>query len=45
MNLPSDYDHEILKQGALSDEKKTSAKRGKQIPQLGEQENQSPPRS
>jgi hypothetical protein len=37
MNLPSDYDREILKQGALSDEKKkTNAKSGKQIPQLGE---------
>jgi hypothetical protein len=37
MNLPSDYDREILKQGAFSDEKKkTSAKSGKQIPQLGE---------
>jgi hypothetical protein len=40
MNLPSDYDREIFKQGSLSDEKKTSAKSGKQIPQLGEQENQ-----
>jgi hypothetical protein len=37
MNIPSDYDREFLKQGALSDEKKnTSAKSGKQIPQLGE---------
>jgi hypothetical protein len=43
MNLISDYDREILKQGALSDEKKKSAKSGKQIPQLGEQENQSVP--
>ena len=38
MNLPSDYEREILKQNALSNEKKkTSAKSGKQIPQLGEQ--------
>jgi hypothetical protein len=44
MNLPSDYDREILKQGALSDEKKnTSAKSGKQIPKLREQKNQSVP--
>jgi hypothetical protein len=42
MNLPSDYDCKILKQGALSDEKKkTSAKSGKRIPQLGEQKNES----
>jgi hypothetical protein len=33
MNLPSDYDREILKQGAMTDEKKkTSAKSGTQIP-------------
>jgi hypothetical protein len=44
MNLQSGYDREVLKQGALSDEKKkTSAKSGKQIPQLGEQKNQSVP--
>ena len=44
MNLPSDYEREILKQNALSNEKKkTSAKRGKKIPQLGEQKNQSVP--
>jgi hypothetical protein len=44
MNLQSDYDREILKKGALSDEKKkTSAKSGKQIPQLGEHKNQSVP--
>jgi hypothetical protein len=44
MNLPSDYDREISKQSVLCDEKKkTSAKSRKQIPQLGEQKNQSPP--
>ncbi len=44
MNLPSDYEREILKQNAMSNEKKkTSAKSGKQIPQLGEQKNQSVP--
>jgi hypothetical protein len=44
MNLPSDYDRKILKKGALSDdEKKTSAKSGKQIPQLEEQKNQRSP--
>ena len=43
MNLRSDYDREILKQDFKSENKKTSAKSGKQIPQLGEQKNQSVP--
>lgn len=44
MNLESDYDRTIIKLSAESKKnKKASAKRGKQIPQLGEQENQSVP--
>ena len=44
MNLPSDYEREIGKQTALSNKKKkTSAKRGNQVPQLGEQKKQSVP--
>ena len=44
MNLRSDYDRELIKQMRLkSEKKKTSAKSGKQIPQLGEQKHQSAP--
>ena len=40
MNLRSDYDREILKQNFKSENKKRSAKSGKQVPQLGELKNQ-----
>ena len=44
MNLRSDYEREIIKQDAKRRQnKKPSAKSGKQIPQLGEQKNQSVP--
>jgi hypothetical protein len=44
MNLRSDYEREIIKQDAQRRQnKKPSAKSGKQIPQLGEQKNQSVP--
>ena len=40
----SDYDRELLRQEKLGNtKKKPSAKSGKQIPQLGEQKNQSVP--
>ena len=47
MNLPSDYFRELNKQAhAQSDQgKKRGVKGGKQIAQLGQQKNQSPPRS
>ena len=45
MNQKSDYDREIIKQASVKSKqnKGRSAKRGKQIPQLGQQKNQSVP--
>jgi hypothetical protein len=40
-SLPSDYNREIERQSDLAKKAKRSAKSGKQIPQLGEQKNQS----
>jgi hypothetical protein len=42
-SLPSDYKREIERQSDLPKKAKRSAKSGKQIPQLGEQKNQSVP--
>jgi hypothetical protein len=42
-SLPLDYIREIERQSDLAEKEKRSAKSGKQIPQLGEQKNQSVP--